>query len=207
MVLDNVDTTTWSSEGTKCEQVLKGAIVNSIDVVTQSSQIDSVSVADYTARRRRKLISGDLVSLSIESRREEFSRSDHPRQLSSSLLATFELVVESDPDLTYVANASMVFKHVTSTFLASIDNGNFASAISTQATNKGSIVMSASSVNVAASQMAVADYSTYYEVLKHRYPTPYPTHSQAPSIHPTSHPAMNDADNDDKSSNKTSAAG
>ena len=226
VVFDNVDSSTWASEGSTCEQVLKEAIVSSIDVVTQSSQIDSVTVADYSARRRLKLVSSDLLSLTMRrttttkprvsstssstSSSSSFNSDHHHRELSSSLLATFEVVVESDPDLTYVANASMVFKHVTSTFLASINNGSFATAIATQASNKGSSVMSGAAVNVAASQTAVADYSTYYEVVVHRYPTPYPTHSQAPSIHPTRQPAINDAANDDDTSsinNNTAAAG
>jgi hypothetical protein len=193
MVFDGVTAAAWAADAAACNPVFANAVVGSIDVVTQSSQVGSIQAADADSRRRR-LIGGGGGGFSSEALPilpgPSSAAAASSRGLLSSTRVTFQVVVEADPDLPSVANASQVFKHVTQSFLTALGDGGFAAAVATAAANAGSSTMAASSVNVAASEAAVAAYSTYYEVIVHRYPTHFPTHSRPPTRAPTKQPAV-----------------
>lgn len=182
LVFDGVTATAWADDAATCDAVFQQAVVDSVDVVTQSSQVDQIAVAD-TDDARRRLSGGRLArgsgGLNAWLQRPSASVPALGRGLSSSTLVTFEMVVESDPGLTSLANASMVFKHLTAALLSAIDGGYLATAVATRARAAGSSVMASSSVNAAASLAAVARYSSYYEVVVNRYPTKDPTQQPA----------------------------
>jgi hypothetical protein len=221
MVLDGVTATAWAADAATCKKVFANAVVGSVDVVTQSSQVGSIQATDADSRRRRLTGGsrwtagsgggGGFSSEALPILPGSSAAAASSRGLLSSTRVTFEVVVEADPDLSSVANASQVFKHVIHSFLTALGDGVFAAAVATSAANAGSSTMAASSVNVAASEAAVAAFSTYYEVIVHRYPTHYPTHSSAPTRAPTKQPAVptgNDDDGDDAAAtDDISAAG
>ena len=181
-VFEGVTAAQWVSDqysgSGKNDQVFVRSLMQSIDVVTSIQMVSDI-------------IPSEVNTSVLSQRRLEASGNSgiEARRLSSlGCLVQFVVEVASDPDLPYLWNASAIFNHVTNQLVSSIESGLLATSVRTLAGILNSPEMLAASVNEVASVAAVAEYSSFSELIVHRYPTIEPTHSRAPTGRPTEMP-------------------